>query len=924
MASVTYDGQSFMIDSRRVWIVGGQIDYARIPHEAWADRIHAAKLAGLNTIATSVPWSLHEPRPSQFTFEDGLDLRHFIGLVHQAGLWCILRPGPYIGGGWDMGGLPHWLTTKPDVALRSPNAPFLEASSRYITAVAEQVRDLQLTSSGEGGPIIMIQNESHWTCGDDAAATGYLGELARFYREAGFNVPSINANNLWQSAEGEIDGWVGGEDMLATLRQLSAVHPDRPRVVIEMSPTAEQPLGQPESNPGPVAVQRRLAEIIAGGGQFVLTPFAAAQSPGFRGGRGGARTDDFLPSTLGASAPVNDAGAPGESFSVVRRLCMFASTFSRVFAHLEQDYRPVLLDQRVSAGTSDSTSVVDLKGSQGSVTFVFAEEPAPGKTLRPRDVDVMLADGSSLTIPLGRQAVSWALFDVLLNARATLDVCTLNAMALMGDVLVCYGPAGASGTVSINGTVLTAEVPKGKQPAVYELEGFTVIIANEDQADAIHIADDSVYIGVEGVDASGVPQPLPGAKNCTAYTSDGTKQKIAFQETVPARAATGSASLGEWVVAPADEQILGTSPRFAPIDGPGDLADLGAPVGYGWYRIAIKSASARKPKILAPSSRDRLHVYLDGEHQGIMGYGPGADFDAMSLPLKKGDHLLTVLAENLGRPSAGHQLDEPKGLLDHFFEVKPFRVGRHKIESGDPVSLLSYKTPLWNTRPGDVTHPDRLSWSFTHRKKSPIIISIPELASRLLVILNGTPVRYLDAAGPTRLVFDQDTLSRGANTLQFALVSDEADPQEVLNKIAADTTFLEGVEELTGKGKWAYAKWEPPAPSAFESVSKTKLASFKGPIWYRASFELKPDHAPVRFDLTGLSKGQVFLNGHHVGRFFYHTRTGATVAQDSAMLLPAPMLSPDGNNELMVFDEHGASPAKTRLLIERGVRPIRA
>ncbi len=925
MATVTYDDQGFMIDGRRIWLVGGQIDYARTPLDEWADRIQAAKIAGLNTIATSIPWCVHEPRPGQFDFEDGRDIRHFIKLVGQAGLYCIVRAGPYIGSGWDMGGLPHWLVGREDMRFRAPSASFLEASGKFITAVAEQISDLQITSVGEGGPLLLLQNEAHWNCGDPAAAQAYLGELARYFREAGFNVPTINANNLWQGVEGEIDGWVGEADMLATLRQLAAVNPDRPRIIIDMI-TAHDPVvgaaGPP--SPSPVALQRRLAEVLAGGGQFVMTPFAAGQTPGFLAGRPGKAADDFSHSTFGANAPLNDAGSPGASFSHVRRLCTFASAFARVFASLDQGYRPTILDQRVPAGTSDSTSLVDLRGSQGDVTFVFAEEPAEGKNPKPRDVDIMLADGSSLTVPLGKQAVGWVLFKVLLGRNAQLDFCTLNAFACVGQVFVCYGPAGATGAVSINGSVLTVDVPRGKLPSVHELEGFTVVVANEDQIDHVHLSDDAVYLGVAGVEASGVPVPLPGAKNCTGYTAEGVKQKIAFQETVPARAATASVALADWQAVSAEDHVQGTNPRFAPIDGPGDLSSLGAPFGYGWYKIEIRSAGPRKPKALAPASRDRLHVFLDGEFQGIMGFGPGADHQPLPLQFKKGDHVLTVLAENLGRPAAGLVLDEPKGLLDHLFEVKPFRAGRHKIETAAPINLLAFASPLWNVRPGDVTRPDRLTWSFVHRKKSPVIISIENLASRVLVVLNDQPYRLLDATGPVRLVLDQDTLTRGKNTLQFAVLSDAEDVHEELNTIAGNTTLLEGVDELTGKGRWSYARWEPPAPASYETVSKSRLAGFKGPTWYRTGFELKTDHTPVRLDLAGLSKGQIFLNGHHLGRYFVQTRTGAAVAPDPTVLLPTSMLSPDGKNELVVFDEHGSSPAKARLLLERGTHPFRA
>ncbi|MEM8756965.1 MAG: hypothetical protein AAGF47_04200 [Planctomycetota bacterium] len=750
----------------------------------------------------------------------------------------------------------------------------------------------------------------------------------RYFREAGFNVPTINANNLWQGVEGEIDGWVGSEDMLATVRQLAAVHPDRPRIVAEMRTAPQRIIGQSaRSVPSPIVLQRRLAEILAGGGQFILSPFAGGLTPAFSAGRPGARTDRFAESLHGADAPLNEAGAAADNYAAVRRLCTFASGFARVFAAIDQDYRPVLLDQRAPDGTSDSTSIVDLRGSQGSVAFVFSQEPTEDrKPPKPRDVDLMLGDGSSLTIPLGRQAVAWPIFDVLLGGRARLDYCTLNAVMHVGDVFVCYGPANASGAISINGAPIIVTVPRGKNPTTLVHEGHTLVIANEDQIDRIHAADDGVYLGVQGVDANGVPVPLPGSKSCTRVNAEGGgTDKVAFQEAPSASASTATVTLDDWKAVPADAHVLGTSQRFATIPGPGSLAELGAPAGYGWYRIVFKASAARRPKVLAPGSRDRLHLYLDGEPLGVMGYGPGAEFEPVSLQLKKGEHQLVVLAENLGRPDSGSEMDEPKGLVDHLTEVKPFRAGRHRIETASRVDLLGFKSPLWHVRPGDLTHPDRLTWSFAHRKKSPIILSIAELDARVLVILNDEPYRFLDIAGPQRLVLDHEALNRGNNTLQFALLTDRDDIHEQLHAIASATTIYEGVEEVTGKGKWAFAKWEPPAASAFKPLSSAKPAS-GCPAWYRVGFEADAAGAPVRVDLAGLTKGQVFCNKHHLGRYFLNTGRGASgiVSPDHTMLIPASTLKPDGQNDLMIFDERGASPAKVRVLIERGVRPIRA
>ena len=75
MPSVTYNGQSFAIDGRRLWILGASIDYARVPSAMWAERIAAARQAGFNAIATACPWSLHEPRRGRYHFQGDADIR---------------------------------------------------------------------------------------------------------------------------------------------------------------------------------------------------------------------------------------------------------------------------------------------------------------------------------------------------------------------------------------------------------------------------------------------------------------------------------------------------------------------------------------------------------------------------------------------------------------------------------------------------------------------------------------------------------------------------------------------------------------------------------------------------------------------------------------------------------------------------------
>ncbi|MCW5775625.1 MAG: beta-galactosidase [Phycisphaeraceae bacterium] len=527
MPSVTFDGRSLLLDGRRLWIVGGSIHYARLPREVWADRIRAARHAGLNTIETPVVWARHEPRPGQFDFTGENDLRAFVRMVGEARMHCILRPGPYVGSAYDLGGMPPWLTSLPGLRLRTQNGPFLEACSRFITALAKQVADLQVTSSGRGGPLLMIQNEHAWTCGHDDLANAYLGELLRYYREAGFSVPVINANNLWQSVEGEIECWSGRDEMLSAVRQLGVVRPRNPRLVIDLRIGDAAAWGQaaPDTLTTP-AILRSAAQVLAAGGQFVLDPFAGGTNFGFSGGRLHTTHEAFVTASHDQGAPVSESGESSDSGRALRRLCTFVSQFSRVFANLDPDQRPVLLDPAAIPGHGLGMSVAHVQGAHGGLAFVFDDPPSRSRALR--YAHVVLSDGSPIAVPLSAQGVAWCLLGTRIGARSEVDYCALNAFASFGRALVCFGPEGSRGVVSVNGSPLEVETPRGRsaEPLVIEHEGVVLIVLNEEQADRTLVLDDAIIFGVSGMDAAGQPVPAPGPRHMTRIDGEGLTERI--------------------------------------------------------------------------------------------------------------------------------------------------------------------------------------------------------------------------------------------------------------------------------------------------------------------------------------------------------------------------------------------------------------
>lgn len=933
MATITYDGQSFMLDGRRVWLVSGSVHYARTPRAQWAARIASAKNAGLNTIETAIIWSKHEPRQGHLDFTGDLDLRHFVQLCQKAGMYVILRPGPFVGSGYDFGGLPPWLLTTNNIKLRTPNAPFLDASARFITAAAAQVRDLQLTSPSKGGagggPIILIQNENGWTCGDDTLAHGYLGELDRYYRESGLTVPIVNANDLWQSVEGEVDGWTGFDNMLSHLRQLAAVRPTQPRLVMSFRS------GRPYSwgpKPLPVRTQgsvlRRLAEVVAAGGQFNIDPFCGGTNFGFTAGRDPHAHDGFLCTSNDSGAPVTESGQPGVTYSAVRRISTFASRFGRLLSHLEPQRHTVSLvpesrpTKPGSARQGDSTSVavVHASGTQGSVVFVFGDEG--GDNGGAGRHTLLLPDGSTLPVQLSDQSVVWCLLDTRLAGRAQLDYCNLCALALIGKVFVCFGPEGSRAMLSINGSPLELDVPAGRSPAIMEHEGITVVIAGHEQVDGIHVDDGNVYIGVAGLDSAGRPVPDGEHRQYIRIDADGRQhpQKHAHAAAPTKRPRL---ALGEWAPLPTNAYADGTSPRYASIAKPADLVALGAPYGYGWYRVKFKTKTPGKRTVMFPQGAHRLHLTLDGEPAGVVGVGPGAE--ALGhLSFTKGEHTLVVLAENFGRVSGGADLGESTGLGGHAWAVEPIKPGRPKLVPSEPVDLLQFRAPLWRVHRDDTTDAQRLHWSFSHGRKTPVIMQIgafqaPESggSSGGIVLLNGKPVHFFPIGGGAPLVFDPSLLGRGKVDVEIAMIGSTADVAEELGKAVH---FYEGEECLTEAGEWSFAKWEPPTSAAFDKKHPPKANH--AACWWKSTFEADESDAPVWFDATGLSKGQVYVNGKHAGRYFVATATHKGVPPQSRYLLPRPWLNAGAKNDLVVFDEHGFSPARTKLVTGNDVMAL--
>lgn len=191
------DGSEFLLDGEPLQIRSAEIHPARVPVEYWRHRILMAKAMGLNTISVYDFWNYHEVRKGHFDFRtERRNLARFIRIAQSEGMWVLLRPGPYVCGEWDLGGLPSYLLADPDAQLRVRHAaypPYLDAFRRYARALAEQVRPLMVAN---GGPILMVQVENEYgSYGNDAT---YVAEIRQTWIDNGLTGPFYTEDGLGQ------------------------------------------------------------------------------------------------------------------------------------------------------------------------------------------------------------------------------------------------------------------------------------------------------------------------------------------------------------------------------------------------------------------------------------------------------------------------------------------------------------------------------------------------------------------------------------------------------------------------------------------------------------------------------------------------------------------------------------------------------
>ncbi|MEU6846275.1 beta-galactosidase family protein [Streptomyces sp. NPDC046716] len=433
MAEFRVGEDDFEVDGRPVRLLSGALHYFRVHEEQWGHRLRMLRAMGLNCVETYVPWNLHEPGPGRF--DDVAAVGRFLDAARDAGLWVIVRPGPYICAEWENGGLPHWLTGPLGSRIRTRDAEFLSAVERWFRVLLPSVVERQID---RGGPVIMVQVENEYgSYGSDAA---YLRSLADLLVGLGVSVPLFTSDGPDEHMQsgGSIPGILATANFGSRAREafasLRGHRPKGPLMCAEFWCGWFDHWGAEHTTRDAADAARALEEILACGASVNLYMAHGGTSFGGWAGAnrgGGALHDGPLEPDVTSydyDAPIDEFGRPTEKFRLFREI--LARYADGPLPDVPE--RPAALAAPVSA---ELTSFTPLDGVLDALGGPEAEHAVP-PSFEELDVDRGLVR-YAVTVPGPRGAYE-------LRARGLRDLAVVYVDGERAGVLTEEEPALAA------------------------------------------------------------------------------------------------------------------------------------------------------------------------------------------------------------------------------------------------------------------------------------------------------------------------------------------------------------------------------------------------------------------------------------------------------------------------------------------------
>ena len=322
MNKFTYDKSGFKLNGEPFRVISGAMHYFRVPREYWRDRLLKIKACGFNTIETYTAWNLHEPVEGSFDFSGNLDLKAYLDLINELGMFAIVRPGPYICSEWEFGGFPWWLLRYPDIQLRCMNQTYLDKVDRYFDRLIPIIASAQ---TEVGGPVIMVQVENEYgSYGNDSVYIRYLAEGMKNRGITSVLFTSDGGNNMMLSGGTvpEILKTVNfGSNASACFKALKSFQPDGPVMCAEFWNGWFDHWGEKHHHRSPDDAVKSLNEILKCGGNVSVYMMHGGTNFGYMNGAN-CSDREYQPTvnSYDDDAPVNEYGGLTEKYYKIKEL----------------------------------------------------------------------------------------------------------------------------------------------------------------------------------------------------------------------------------------------------------------------------------------------------------------------------------------------------------------------------------------------------------------------------------------------------------------------------------------------------------------------------------------------------------------------------------------------------------------------------
>lgn len=921
---IDFDSKGFLIAGKRTFLVSAGLEYARIPHQLWRDRLLRIKQAGFNCIEIYTIWNFHEAQEGKFDFTGDHDLNQFLKEVKDLGMYSIVRVGPYYCAEWDNGGYPIWLKFKKGLRVREDNPLFEKYVDRFFDHLLPIVFNNQVN---KGGSVVLVQLENEHPKGwGTVMPDGYFKHLQTKALAMGMQVPYF-FSGLHHASDPAGDGKLD-----------DATRPN-PWFSTEFWSVWYSQYG---AKPGDAALyDRRTWKIIANGGNGYNYYMAHG------GSNFGYTNNDEDAASYDYGAAIGQAGDLRPIYYAFKRAAWFARSFQEVLENSTDatvEYRGIVSDTAIKISARKSP-VGDL---------VFLENPGsvPVK-VKPRGSNIAITIAPGEIYPLIRH---FLLADNVVLESANTRVIAITKQYNVTTIIVdaeknkplslLFSTVEKSSTsydINIYEEDVDGLMPVTDKPLEYRFtmanQTIRVLAMNKQLIDNTFItdADGKQYIITGAPYIAGITKvgrqlqvqtemPLTGTKQDDVWLYTDTSSIVLKATDWPKAKQPDAIKLSKWEAKTASNAannnynttgwLASTNPQ--PIGADGDVTP------DAWYKTMLHIPLTGK-YTLQVNGGGRGQAYVDGK--------PAVKWqlnnNEVSFNLKKGRHTLTVFAAHDGRDKLAAYLGpidkvDSKGIfgdalikrggpfiteLGNWYFTKAGK--KDDVKNGPPA----FDTSVYNKyKIGNDVFNQKEGFAWFHTiipQQAPgttkIKLLFKSVDENATVFINGKQVfkhdgwnqpfevNIADAAtlnAPIRLAVFIENYSNEGGIDQPVKINAIGDAPAVtgwkMKGGPGDALAAKGWQKITGKVKTN-------APCFFRSSFTVPQAKGKTFIW--------------RFEPTGLGHGSVWVNGHNIGRY-------PEKIAISSLYIPECWLQ-TGLNQLVIYDEDGKQPDHTLIVAEQ-------